>query len=316
MPSINKIDVEAYRNVAEKFTEELNALVLQESPLLSQITSHDNVKGKLITTQMFTQNFGRRYSKDFNPPVDTVELKPNVLEVEAGKFEFSVFPQDFENSYRAYMDRGKFRDVEEFPEQAFILGEVAKRQRREIVEALIHGVKAATPADSDTLEMLFDGYLKQIADAITAATLTPTVVPGGAYTKDNIIDSFEEQVDNLSEDYISDGGLAIICNPKIGRMYMRAYRDELRRGAENVRAGVVELDFLDARLIMEPRMRTSNRVIMTPMSNLEVGYDSMMDVTDWHMDQVKRKIDFYSDFKFGCRFNFLLPDMVSVNDLA
>lgn len=315
MSSIKKSDLEAYQNVARQFKEELNALVIKESPILSMITRHDNVKGELTTTNMFTKKFGRRYSEDFNPPADTVTLKPNTLKVEAGKFELKVYPQRFENSYRAYMDRGKFKDVSEFPQQAFVLGQVGKQQRKEILEAFFHGVKAGTPADTDTLDMVIDGWLTQVAAAITATDITPTAVTGGAYTKANIVDEFETQFEALSEDY-KDEELAIVCNPKLARMYMRAYRDDLRRGAENVREGVAELDFSRAKLIAEPAMGTSNRVIMTPLSNLEIGFDSMEDVTDWEMEKNKRALDFWSDFKFGCRFNFLQDGIVSVNNLT
>lgn len=315
MASINYADAASYRAFAEEIHDELVALAVYGSNTMQRITTHDNVKGKKVLTQLLFNKMGRRYKKDFGAPANTMSLKPRELVVEAGKFETSIVPQEFEDTYLGDLKRTKFSNVSEYPFERYILEKMAMQQNREIADAIWQGVKTGTPADTDTIDMIFDGFLHKIADAITATTLTPHAVSGGAYTVDNVVDEFEAQFDNLDSAYQSLP-IGVFVAPHLYNLYLRGYRKKYTANSEIVRDGVAKLDFVNAFLIREPGMGTSNRVLMTPEANLNVGFDSIDSVGAWEMEKVKRQLDYWADFKIGVEFTFLQDEVVAVNNLA
>lgn len=315
MSSVKLTTAAALQAYAQDYSEDLMSRAFWSEDVGGYAIGHDNVKGKLILTQMVLGTLGRRWSKAFAPRQDTIEFKPRTLSVEAGAFEYEIYPQDFEGTYLAHLKRTKFRDVENIPFEAFIMQKLMMKQAQEIATAMWQGVAAGSPASTDNLSALIDGWLHQIADAITATDLTPTAVPTGAWTLANIIPTFEAMFETIDTDYQSEEMVFHVA-PHLYRLFQKAYRDTYKTNTESVSQGVTKLDFVNAYLVAHPAMGVSNRVLLTPTENLHYGFDSLNENDVFQFEQDHRKIDFWSDFKFGVQFGFLEDGIVAVNDLA
>ena len=315
--STNFTDVVALRAYVEKFAPDLIARGFYGNRTAGLITGHEGVKGKKIMNLLTLGTLGRRYNKTFSAPADTLAFAPRELVVEAGKFEFSFVPQEFESSYLGMFRTKTFNDSDEIPFEAYIMQKVMEKQAEEIENAMWRGVKAGSPATSDTIDMIFDGFLQIIADdqAEVTPALTAYTTPGGAVTANNVIEVLEGMWDTLDAAY-QDMPIGIFVNPKIWSWYQRAYRNDYSKYSESMQTGRIKLDFCDGEIIRTPGMGTSQRIIMTPVDNLHYGYDGIDDATTFNIEKDHRQIDYWADFKIGVQVGLLVDGVMAVNDLV
>lgn len=314
--STNFTDVAAFRAYVEKFAEDLISRGYYGNRTADIVTGHDGVKGKKILTLLTLGTLGRRYSKTFAAPANTIKFTPRELVVEAGKFELSFVPQDFESNYLGMFRKKTFNDSDEIPFEGYIMNDVMKKQANEIENAMWRGVKADVAADTDTLLMILDGYLQILKDDQDAVTpkLTAYTTPGGAITKNNVIEVMEGMWDTLDSEY-QDMPIGIFVNPKIWSWYQRAYRDDYSKYTESMQTGRIKLDFCDGEIIRTPGMGTSQRIIMSPIENLHYGYDGIDDATTFNFEKNHRQIDYWADFKMGVQFGIMEDGVMAINDL-
>lgn len=314
--STNQVDIGAYRDFVETFSDDLLVRGFLRGRTLELATFHPGVQGKEVLTQLRLQQFGRRYSEDFAPVADTVKFTPLVLEVVPAKFELRFVPQRFIKTYLGRKLKA-FNDADMIPFEGEVLMNLMDLQAWEICESLWQAV-AVTPAlDTHNLKQIHNGYLKKITDALAAGSpvLTATPVPGGAWTKANIIETLETMWTRLDES-IKRKPVSVCMKPNLVMLYQQAYREQFGKYTDNAQDGRVKLDFgTEAYLEPLPEMGSTNRVVMTQTANLHFGYDGVVG-DGFNLDKVKRAIDYYYDFQMGCNFGFLEDGAVVVNDLA
>lgn len=316
-PSTNFTDVAAYRAYVEKFAPELISRGFYGNRTAQIVTPHEGVKGKKILTILTLDTLGRRWTKAFNPPAGTMKFTPRELVVEAGKFEYGFVPQEFESNYLGQFRTKTFNDSDEIPFEGFMMNKAMDKQAQEIENSMWRAEKAVSPADTDTLMMIHDGYLKKIAidQALGSPKLTAYTTPGGAVTRNNVIEVMEGMWDTLDADY-QDLPIGIFCNPQIWSWYQRAYRDDFSKYTESMQTGRIKLDFCDGEIIRTPGMGTSQRIIMTPVENLHYAYDGIDDSSTFNFEKDHREIHYWADFKMGVEFGIMEDGVMAINDLA
>lgn len=314
--STNFTDVAAFRAYVEKFGDQLISRGFYGNRTAEIVTPHEGVKGKKILTLLTLGTLGRRYSKTFAPPAGTVKFTPRELDVEAGKFELSFVPQEFESSYLGMYRKKTFNDSDEIPFEGYIMNDVMKKQAQEIENSMWRAVKAVSPADTDTLMMIHDGYLTKLAkdQALGSPKLTAYATPGGAVTQNNIIEVVEGMWDRLDPEY-QDMPIGIFLKPQLWSWYQRKYRDDYSKYNESMQTGRLKLDFCDGELIRTPGMGTSNRIVMSPIENLHYGYDGIDDATTFNFEKDHRAVDYWADFKMGVQFGIMEDGVMVINDL-
>ena len=312
--SYNFLAVENYISFVQKYGFDLIGRLFYTSAVMRRAILHDMIKGRLTLTQFNMSEFGRRWSKDFDPPVSK-EFMPVHLDVEAGKFECFLCPQDYENSYLGLAKQSGFNNTDVIPFEGFVMQQETAQKNQEIADALWQGVKAATPAATDNLKMIFDGYFKKIDDAVAAGNLTVTPTPGGALTRANIIDVMEEMVLTINNAYRGQS-IDVYVSPNTYLMYQQAYRDKYKIHTIETSMGVTSLDFINFNLVKDPGMGDSQKILMTPQNNMHIGFDDLDEVSMWNFEKEKRAICMWSDFKVGVQFGRLEDGIVAVNDLA
>lgn len=308
-------DAVSFRAYTEKYADELLHLLFYSSKTQQIATAHEGVKGKLIMTNLALGDLAYRYGSSFGPTADTVVFAPRTLDVVPAKAEFQFIPQDFETSYLGrYRQTGQSSD--DLPFEAFILQRILAKLQQEIERSMWGGVAAVSPASTDKLVALYNGYLKKITDLVTATTLTPAAVGGGAYTLANIIPEFESMFDLLDAAYKEAPDMAYFCSPSVFYLYQRAYRDTYSKYTM-IEPGKMTLDFApNVEIISVPGMASSQRVLLTQKSNLHYGYDGNSDASVFNFEKDHRAMDFWLDFKIGVEFGIVDPKLMVVNDLT
>ena len=315
-PSTNFTDVAAFQAYVQTFGPQLISRSFYGNRTAQLVTPHEGVKGKKNLTILTLGTLGRRWNKAFAPVAGTLKFTPRELVVEKGKFELGFVPQEFEDSYLGQFRKGTFNNSDEIPFEGYIMNDVAAKQANEIENSMWRAVKAVSPADTDTLMMIHDGYLEKIRKDLASGTphLTPVATPGGAITQNNVIDLMESMWDRLDADY-QDMPMGIFCNPKIWSWYQRAYRNDFTKYTDSMKTGRIKLDFCDGEIIRTPGMGTSQRVVMGPVENMHYGYDGLDDATTFNFEKDHREVHYWADFKMGVEFGLLEDGVMVVNDL-
>jgi hypothetical protein len=244
------------------------------------------------------------------PTTNALNFGARPLKVRPIKVDLVLIPQVLEKTWL-----GKMKDPRnpfEMPFEGFIMNYIAQKAKENMhLQGVFKGVfngAGTTPIDT------MDGFLKIIADEITATNITPVVT--GALNSGNVIANLEKVYDALGEAY-KNMPTQMFVSPAIFDLYTRAYRTSF--GANNDYGGVarvrVSLDGTLCEVVREPGLAGSQRVICTPKENTFLGVDTL---SDYNLDiqKEKRSINVLMDFKAGVNFGQIHGRALAVNDQA
>ncbi len=139
--------------------------------------------------------------------------------------------------------------------------------------------------------------------------------PGGAISTTNIVELVESMWMALGNGY-KEMPVDVYLSWQNFQRYQQGYRETYGYNFGNTKDARVSLDFSqNAQLIPMPGMGTSDRIIMTPRGNLNIGYDAIGDDKMFEFEQSKRQMDFWMDFKVGVQVAQIDESGLIVNDL-
>ena len=315
--SANLTSVAALLSYVQEYSDQLIERAFFTPKTVQMATVHDGVKGKLTLTRIKSAaDKAVAWSDSFDPQANAVDFTPRTLEVTAIKRDLSFTPQKFEASYLGQFRKKGQNPGEDLPLEAYILMDLLKTHAQEMEVALWQGEKAGTVTPGTTpMRQTFDGFLEIIKDAITATTIAPFTTPGGAVTQANAVALLESMWDLLPAGY-KESEVAVFMSWANFQKYNRGYRDAFGKYVSNNEGDKVKLDFSqNAYLYPMAGMGNSNRIVMTPMSNLHVGFDDIAETSLFNFEQNKRQIDWWMDFKVGVQIA-QLDEGIVVNDLT
>lgn len=310
--------VASYQAYVQDFGEDLITRAFYMPKTLNYATTHEGVKGKKTLTRLKAAT-GKAvaWSSGFSAASNAVEFSPRTLEVAQIKRDLSFIPQEFESSYLGKM-RPKGQNPGQFlPFEADVLNTILKGHTEEYAASLWSAVKAVTVTPGTTpMNQCFHGFLKLIADAITATTITPVATPGGAVTNTNAVALLETMWNGLGAAY-KEMEVQIFMSWSSFQKYNQDYRERYGKYTRLNENGEVKMDFSqNATLVPLAEMGSSNRIVMTPGTNLNVGFDDFADDKLFSMEQNKRVIDWWMDWDMGVQIAQFDEGAMVVNDLA
>lgn len=244
----------------------------------------------------------------FSPTANAVVFGSRTLKVRGIKVDLLLIPQVLEKTWLGKMKKAS--DPWDMPFEAYIMNYINSKITEEIrLASLYKGVYNAagvTPTDN------FNGFLKLIADEITAATLTPVVT--GAITSANVINNVELTYDNLS-DAVKAKPTIMKVSPTIFDWYIRKYRVDYGKNIDysGMAKGKVTIDGTMCDIVREPGLSGSQRLIVTLKDNFVYGVDS---TNGYSLDVQKfdRSLKVLIDFKAGVQFSQITGGVLAVND--
>lgn len=245
----------------------------------------------------------------FDPNADTLAFDARILTVEHAKADLLIKPYELYNTWLGLSKTPGF-DPKELPFEKFILDTIAKKIRDEVhLQMIYNGVKAAgtTPVD------VMDGFLKLVADEITATNLTPVVT--GAITVSNAVDSVEAMYDQLGSAYKKMGGVFRMSDT-LSNLYKRNYRNAYGANTNYDEFDRMKVD--GTNWVIEPDygMEGSGRIIATPKDNFTLGMDLESDISDMEIQIFERSLKILTDYSIGAQFKEVNDNALVVNDQA
>lgn len=312
--SVNFTQAQSFQNYIRIFQEKLLTLLYSGFSTGDLITAHEGVKGEKVLTEMILGTLVHRWRKTFDPTAGAIDFNPRVLTVKPAKVDLQVYPQEYEDSYLGMLRQKGFK-VDDFPFQLYVLSQILAKIAEEKEIAIWQGIMTGS-AVTDPLTSLINGFLKQIADGITATDIT--VVSTGALTEADIIDQVEAVHSGLSpaQQVATTYGFVSLATYKL---YLRAYRDQVSKYTGVIQSNgreMVKLDFAPAWLVPTVGMGTSSRIIFTDPMNFHHGYDGASDGQTITIEKNHRALDLMIDFKFGAGIGIMKNAILRVNDQA
>lgn len=246
----------------------------------------------------------------FAPTSNALAFGSRTLKVRGIKVDLQLVPQVLEKTWLGKMKNPS--DPFDMPFEEFIMQYINSKIKENLLLQAVYGGTynsgGTTPVDT------MDGFLKKIADEITATNISPVVT--GAITSSNVITSLEAVYDSLGEAY-KNVPTELKVNTQIFDWYNRKYRTDY--GANNnydgMKKGRILLDGTNCEVVREPGLGTSQRTIATVKENMVMGVDSM---GGYNVDIQKfdRTIKILVDFKAGVEFKEIHANGLAVNDQA
>jgi hypothetical protein len=188
------------------------------------------------------------------------------------------------------------------PFEQWLTREIAKNVASSVERIIWNGTynAAATPANgTDTLQVN-DGFLKKVADAITATTITPVVT--GAITSSNAVAKLEA-VWSALPNQLKKPGCKMYMSQSVYEFYNLNYRTLYGGVNYTDNTGFVkrflELSGGYCQMIPIPAMGASQRVILDPVGLMHIGTDLESDFTRILTQENYRAMSLMVDAKIG-----------------
>jgi hypothetical protein len=261
-----------------------------------------NVKVPQAMTKLSAKGTPRPYSSGDNTAGNGVKFTDRVLTAVQSKWDFDFDPEDFRNTYLAKADGAPFVEAAN--------NQVADEYLNYLLTSTLYfGVKNAagtTPAD------ICDGFGTVIAAEITAVNLVPVVT--GAITTANAVDKVEMVAEAVPAWMREEGKPAyfIHCSFNVLDKYKKHYRATYGYHFKPDETGGYKLDGINAYLVPQAFMGSSQRLIATIDGNLVVGTD--IERVEVHATLRRNIIEVRQMMPLGVQIQDL--DAIIVNDQA
>jgi len=315
MASIDRTELTAFRAYIEDHRDDILELVLRGAPSLQHFSRFSGVAGELVLEWDDVADIVKPWSATFTVNSNQITRTPIRIRSHFHKVEHRFTPKLDLLTYKGKREQTK-QSAMDYPYAQWAMEKLARKIKTEQeFDQIWTGDEAVSPT---TANEILNGLLTLIADDLAAGTPTLTPVSTGVLASSTIIEQVEQMDDAIDEEYRSED-MAIFCAPEIFRMYRRAYREAagFHPGNPDTDAmDMIQLDGTSTQLISAPGMQGSQRLIMTPKSNIYYAYNDPTDDSVFEMEQDHRHLDVWCDYWFGVGFLIFDERIVYVNDQA
>jgi hypothetical protein len=303
--SLKITDAASYKAYAEKNYPKILSKLFLGFPLAQICVPHSNIKGQVPLTEIIVSDLVKRWNKTFGATANAIEMQPRVLSTQLVKIDLEIIPQEFEGSYLGEMMKPG-QNPDELPFQQYILDAVLAKKNEECERAGWIGDAAGSPASTDLLAAVINGFATIARDEATAGNLTP--VTTGALSDDYAVEAFEDVYNSLGE-AVRQREVAIICSKAAQTKYIRDYRS--KHGANTITNDYMQFDLGKVKWITS--QGTGDLIMMTLVENLHYGFDAESDNL-LRFENSKRAIAMMMDFRIGFQFGIVHNSFLAINN--
>lgn len=266
----------------------------------------DSVKDELPLPKLSIADIVKPGNTTFNATANAIVHSARIAKVRHCKVDLLITPSEYETTWLGNL-RKNGQNNSDMPLQQFIFNSVFAKANENIYRTAIYG---GTHNASGTSSIdVMDGFLKIIADEITATNLTPVVT--GAITSTNVEAKLLSVYDALDEAY-KNVPVEMKVNAQIYDWYIRQQRSTYGGNVDyQIRTSLYGTS---CTLIREPGLGTSQRLICTPKNNMVYVTDSQSDSSTVDTQIFDRSIKLLIDFKAGVQFKEVNNNVLTVND--
>lgn len=312
--SVNFDPIAAFRSYIETLRDELVIQAFTNFEAADYARGIEGVKGKQILPKMLVGKLSRRWVRAYKPTPDQLKFGYETIETHKAKVELDIYPQDFEGNHITGRLRKKGQG-DDIPYQGEMFSQVHAKVNEEISDAFWNGKEAATPADTDDLDQLFNGMRELFETFGNANKIEVKPLSGaGGYTEDNIISHFKQMRLTQGKGYRKNAANMFVVSPQVADTYHEALRkikkggDPLVREVNGVRqirtedntSWIAEMSDLDG---------TEFAALMNPTA-MWYAFDAFADTDSFDMLKIPRGFAFWMDYMFGVQL--LVPEASAV----
>lgn len=253
---------------------------------------------------------------NWNPQAGAIAFGAQVLKTRDIKVDLMIYPAELHKTWLGkYKQRGS--DPFDLPFEAYIMNAIAaKAQEKLYMDASYAGVYNAV---GTTTADVTNGFLKLVADLITATTITP--VTTGAVTAANVVTSVEAVCDAVEAKFRTQGGWELKVSDTIFNWYWKKRRELYPNLIQSYSGNIglinsLPIEGYNVTLVREIALGSSQRMIATPHDNMGYLFDSESDMQNMEIQKFNRGLKILMDFKAGFGFVRALDGYLVVNDQA
>jgi hypothetical protein len=260
-----------------------------------------NVADKLLLTADGSTEMVQPYQEAFTEK-GTVSSPARKLDVEMYKIDMKVAPRQYaKNNYLAHLRQLRTNDPAYFvPYEQWVIDSMFKQMDHDIAMNLMWtGEKAAVVAGTAGASAdVADGFLKIIADEVTATNITP--ITTAAMTNANAVTVIEAFVDGvLATPGMANRQFYLHVSQATKLKYQRSYRANFGANTHANEFGIVRVEgYENVQLVAEAGM-TDEGIVMASMGNLYVGMDGPPSLK---IEEHLRSLYFMLDGSIGFQF--------------
>lgn len=275
------------------------------------------VRGKDTMEWRFVEKLVKRWSAPFNPDDDTFRRIPVIIENYFHKAEFSIVPKLDFGHYRGHMMDTKMK-ADEYPFIAYWMEQSTFEIETEMeYDQIFTGVQNLA---GDDAEDMFDGLLTIISKDQALGSPVLTAVNTGALTEANIVDQFRQVADAVQLRHLPSD-MQMMVAPEVYNMYIRKRQalsgfHPLDSNAENTQEIMLDAVNTRIKLCKCNGMTGSQRIILTPKSNVYYAPFGENDMNIWAFEINHRQYDAWCDYRAGVGFLVYDPRVLYINNQA
>lgn len=247
---------------------------------------------------------------------DAVKFGAQLLKTHEAKVDLLFYPAELHRTWLGkYKQKGS--DPFDMPFEAYIMNAISEKiQEKLYLNAAYAGVYNAA---GTTTAAVTNGFLKKIADLVTATTITP--VTTGAVTAANVITSVEAVCDAIEAKFSTIPKWELKVNNTIFNWYWKKRRELYPNliqpyGGNIALINELPIEGYNVTLKREVGMGASQRMIATPHDNMAWLFDSENDINNFEVQRFDRSLKVLIDLKVGFGFIRALDGFLVVNDQA
>jgi hypothetical protein len=318
MSAVKLTSAAALHDFVEDYSEDIIERGFYSFPTLDHMTILDDIKGKIVLTDLLIGDLAKRKSLTFQPTPNIIEFKPRILEVTTCDIDFEIFPAAFEKTYLGRF-RQKGQKNKSIPFESAIFSRLLKKLKQELEFGVWNALAAVTPAAGDLLRTVFNGIKKMVVD-IRAGGHAVHAVSGGTYTVSNILPNFRSMFEAMGAN-AEEMGVEAFGSRKVMNIFIDAYKakhngnkPEVMRNAAGVIMAVM-LENGEGWFYCLPGLKASQMVIMTVKGNLFYGTDDLADTSNFDFKDQIKSIQFTTAFNVGVGIGIEEEEYFAFNDL-
>jgi len=258
-------EVDAYQAYVQEFSTELMNIALQGFRTAGFLTADNEVVGKkTYTVRKSDSMILKEFSTTYSSVADQIKLIPKTIQTHTIKAEIDITPSEIRQSYL-----GRFALPNQDVVPAFIIDTVSYWLLRMMTD--YDTLLWSSDTTGSGVTSVFDGFDKQIADAVTATDLT--AIATGAITATNVVEKFEEVYDAIDDVYKNSGEPLLLYTSKKNKdLYARKERADFGKYTDDGHVKTM-LFGTNCEIVDVPTWAGTSKVLVAPQNQMIYGFD-------------------------------------------
>lgn len=306
MSSVKFDKVTAFQDCVLTYSDKLFSRLFCENNIFDVATVHEGVKGKHVITEALIGDLAKRWLCKFECEPDVIEFCPRVIETARNKIDLCFCPGEYEKNYLGWA-RKKGQDSRDWPFERYVLDLILKKVAEEIQYAYWQAEESATPMTNDKMINTFNGICAIIEQALADGDITVTA------PLESLVDTLEAMYCAFDDCHKENAGdIVFYMEHALYQTYFTQYREAFGKYCCKNDFGDIMLD-MGAKIIPISGLRGTNKIIGTFQGNLHYAYDARDDHKMINIQQDKRNLCLWMDFRIGAQIGLVNPECLQVS---